>query len=279
MLLKNFVDDNTGKLHFFSKKCPEKGVLQALPEKLFREQHLYTRWGNNGTRDFSIENGLADLETLSAPVLDKIVDRARGWKPSSSGFAHRILRDELTLADRMVLSWFIASQQARVPDFQDSVASDTEFEEIAHRTAGTIEAVGVLPTPAEREKLLSSGGLKRMKKSVMARFALPNERFAEMLVRKQVHIVRITKHNKSFVIGSRPVVRPGRMHIEDATGQAWLPIAHDVAVLLFAGNGGPASIEIIRWLNEALFKQSTFVAGRSNKLLASLSGCRCRSVG
>jgi hypothetical protein len=209
MLLKNFVDDNTGKLHFFSKKCPEKGVLQALPEKLFREQHLYTRWGNNGTRDFSIENGLA------------------------------------------VLSWFIASQQARVPDFQDSVASDTEFEEIAHRTAGTIEAVGVLPTPAEREKLLSSGGL----------------------------IVRITKHNKSFVIGSRPVVRPGRMHIEDATGQAWLPIAHDVAVLLFAGNGGPASIEIIRWLNEALFKQSTFVAGRSNKLLASLSGCRCRSVG
>ena len=278
MLLKNFVDDKTGRLHFFSKKCPEKGVMQALPEKLFRQQHLYTRRGETGAKDFSVEYGLAELEALSTPVIDGIVQLARAWKSPKPGIAHRILRDELTLDDRMVLSWFIASQQTRVPDFQDSVVSDAEFEKIAHRKMEDLEAKGQAPSSAERDKLLSVPELKRMRKNLMARFAVPNEPFATMLISKRVHAIRITKTNKSFVIGSRPVVRPGRTHIEDATAQSWLPVAHDVAVLLCAENGGPARMEIIRWLNEALFKQSTFVAGRSNKLLASLSGCRCRSV-
>jgi len=72
---------------------------------------------------------------------------------------------------------------------------------------------------------------------------------------------------------------PGRTHFADETVQAWLPIAHDVAV--GPGRPGPRPEELfipddefIRNLNEGTFKQSTMIAGRSERLVASLAGIR-----
>ena len=279
MLLKNFVDESTGMLYFYSKKRPAGGVLQALPEKLFRQQHLYTRRGKKAPKDFSVENGLAELETISTPVINRIMQLARGWKPSAAGIAHGILRDEVTCDDRLVLCSFVASQQTRVPDFQDSVVGETEFERIAHRTMEDLTAKGHVPTPAERDRLLSTPELKRMRKNLMAGFAVPNETFVKMLVRKHIHVIRIAKNNKSFVIGSRPIVRPGQMHLEEPEAQVWLAVSHDVVVALCSRDKWTIGSDDIRKLNDAVFRQSTLIAGRSHKLIASLSGCRHRRSG
>ena len=278
MLLKNFVDESNGMLYFYSKKNPAGGVQQASPEKLFRQQHLYTRRGEKGSKDFSVENGLADLETISTPVINRIMQLTRGCKPSA-GIAHRVLWNEVTCDDRLVLCSFIASQQTRVPDFQDSVVGDTEFERIAHRTMEDLRAKGHVLTPSERDRLLSPPELKRMRKNLMAGLAVPNETFVKMLVRKQIHVIRITKNNKSLVVGSRPVVRPGKMHLEEPEAQVWLAISHDVVVALCSQDKWTIGSDDIRKLNEAVFRQSTLIAGRSHKLIASLSGCRHRRPG
>lgn len=81
-------------------------------------------------------------------------------------------------------------------------------------------------------------------------------------------------------MGSRPVVKlthPGRGHLADATVEVWLPIASDVAVS--PAPGAPTEellVEIredstIRYLNRAAFIQSTAIAGKSQKLVASLA--------
>ena len=97
-------------------------------------------------------------------------------------------------------------------------------------------------------------------------------------------IALITKPQRSFLIGSNPVVRiqsPG--HQGDRIypgGETWLPIASDVAILVKGEAGREYLIDLnedrhIRRVNEASFRQSTIVASRSRELLASLVARFC----
>ena len=91
----------------------------------------------------------------------------------------------------------------------------------------------------------------------------------------------IRKKNKSFVIGSNPVLQVfpengssgGRPRPFTAS---WLPIAHDIAIAYGEGEGGLMEFKEdreLRRFNEAIFDQSSAIAGRSDKLIRSLANC------
>ncbi len=93
-----------------------------------------------------------------------------------------------------------------------------------------------------------------------------------------IALVVIRKANKSFVIGSRPVVK-FTTHSETRLGhpevELWLPIAHDVAICVIPGRGKEVVLTLdddrkIRSFNLAVLGQSTMIAGRSEALVKSL---------
>ncbi|RWN09484.1 MAG: hypothetical protein EOR94_29765 [Mesorhizobium sp.] len=101
-------------------------------------------------------------------------------------------------------------------------------------------------------------------------------RVVAALASRGLAIARIANPGSSFVIGSLPIVRlqDGKRTLDDPGVEAWLPIAHDVAV----SPGGAANQEIfadidnqnVDLLNQYVFRQSTEIAGRSRELLSSL---------
>ncbi|MEN3149559.1 hypothetical protein ABCW43_19845 [Neorhizobium sp. IRAMC:178] len=91
---------------------------------------------------------------------------------------------------------------------------------------------------------------------------------------------------KSFVLGSRPVVKltpPESNDLRDPRVELWLAIALDIMV----GVGPPEQHEIIvdisdknvRLINESVLVQSSQIVGRSKELIASLSPFVGRKVG
>lgn len=106
----------------------------------------------------------------------------------------------------------------------------------------------------------------------------PRERILSVLRNKSLAFVVIRRKNKSFVIGSRPVLQvfpnPSDPVPETFTA-TWLPLAYDVAVAYGEGKGGVMEFTEDRELccfNEDVFRQSQAIAGRSDKLIASLAG-------
>lgn len=88
-----------------------------------------------------------------------------------------------------------------------------------------------------------------------------------------IRIARISKPNKSFVIGSYALALASYR----GDSHAWLPISYDVAV---EPSGPAAGTEIlvelkqdddIRAVNEASFRKSNIVAARSEVILRSLT--------
>ena len=87
----------------------------------------------------------------------------------------------------------------------------------------------------------------------------------------------ISSSKKSFIIGDTPYARfaPGSLY--ERNTELWMPISTDVAVTPF----GPAENEElhlltdsdVRLINEMIFRASDVVAGRSERLVRSLSEC------
>ena len=116
--------------------------------------------------------------------------------------------------------------------------------------------------------------------SLVASVTEPRDRVLFYLRNKSLAFVLIRRKNKSFVIGSNPVVRVFPERFEEAPRAfiaMWLPLAHDVAVAYGEGQGGliefPQDSELRRF-NEEVFKQSQGIAGRSPKLIASIAGVK-----
>jgi hypothetical protein len=96
MLLRRFANED-GKLFFFSKQFPEKGVLTSAPKNLFNEQHLYTFRDIGGKPDIRLEHFYARLESLAEPIVEKIVAAAR------NGVVPRLTSGEREIWDLFVL--------------------------------------------------------------------------------------------------------------------------------------------------------------------------------
>ncbi len=256
MLLKNFTDED-GKLYFFDRRFKEKRILKTTPDALYRERDLYVVRDEDGNRDDSAEDLFAEFEREAAPVFDKIITAIRNGKEPA-----------LNSSDRATLDRYIYFQWARVPDTADPIVDHT-----LKRLSLESPEIGDLSP----EELVEFGkGVKV--ESLVGDITEPRKRVLSILRSKSLAFVVIRRKNKSFVIGSKPVLQvfPERSDSAPRTFTAmWLPLAYDVAVAYGEGEGGLmefAEDQELRRFNENVFKQSQAIAGRSERLIASLAG-------
>ena len=64
--------DEEGRLYFYDKRIPEKGVLQSIPKKLFVKRHLHTQHLDSGEKDFSVEENLSQIEGEANEIIEKL---------------------------------------------------------------------------------------------------------------------------------------------------------------------------------------------------------------
>ena len=251
----------TGKLYFFDKRFEQKQILKTAPNALFRERGLYVLRDAEGNMDDSAEDLFAELEREVAPVFDRIITAVRDVK-----------EPVLNPLERYVLDHYVYFQWARVPDMYDHVLDHT-LKKVS------LEDPGIWNLPPEE---LSEFKKRVNTESLVVNVTEPGDRILSYLRSKSLAFVSIParRKNRSFVIGSNPVVRVFPERSEEAPRAfiaMWLPLAHDVAVAYGEGQGGlmefPQDSELRRF-NEEVFKQSQGIAGRSPKLIASIAGVK-----
>src|SRR5690606_21001349 len=134
-------------------------------------------------------------------------------------------------------------------------------------------------TDDERQRILSEAGKKRLQESARVKaIADPGAVVQAVLNDMGIGVAVIQKPNKSFVIGSKPIVKlnpPGETRLGQPDVEAWLPIAADVAVCPVPGKDKEIimTLDDDRWLrgfNVAILRESTLIAGRSEALVSSL---------
>ena len=237
MLLRNFVD-KSGNLHFFNKHFQKRVVKTTKPSNFCVENRLY--WFDD---DGSLEKKLAQLETRAAPIIMKIVKKARiGEKPG------------LNSSEKEIWDHFLICQWGRTPDRVTKIVNKgikTEEEQSAIKeTLGSTQFYDVIDPPKYRLEILTEKGLL---------------------------VMAIRKPRESFVIGSDPVVRfQSGIPLSNPKAKLLLPVASDIAITQSSAPNCEELIEVknpeyIRRINEKVFNQSSAIAGHSDRLIASLA--------
>lgn len=136
------------------------------------------------------------------------------------------------------------------------------------------DKIDALSTPEGKARILSNARVDLLGQS--------SGNIMGVLKRRGIAILRIIRSNKSFIIGSRPVVKltvAGRSDLDDPSVEMWLPIASDVAVGVGLGDGGTSLYLLsddrpIRMLNIAIARQSNVIAAKSAELVRSVANRR-----
>ena len=278
--------DEEGRLYFYDKRIPEKGVLQSIPKKLFVKRHLYTLYPDSGEKDFSGEEELSRLEGQTNEIIEKIVRAAR------TGEVPYLISSEKKIFDR-----FFYFQRKRVPDFLDEKLPDHRLDDDIiepHKASGgalSLEVQDIKNDPRTmsriRHNIRAMAAVAPSKSTaVVASDEESLQRSAEVEKESlqrlaETGLLVIHAPNESFIIGSRPILER-RLPDESPDSEPslfLLPLAYDVAVQLY-GSRGEVELEIeersdLMWeINKAIMEQSTVIAGRSRELIASLAGVR-----
>lgn len=267
MLSRRFVDDS-GRLYFFNKSLPHKGVLQSTPRKLFAERYLYSIVDAKGLRDQRVEKFFTSIENKAGPIIEKIVAAARGGH-----------NPELTASEKADWDRFVYHQWVRVPDSYERVASLKDADDELTHWIDEYERVHRPLSNNERKLVEDSGQRKRIVEGARALSLTKSGPDALRILGEKGLGVAVIRHpKKAFVIGSFPIVKltsSGVTHLSDPSVEAWLSIASDVAVTPSGRRGEESIVDIesrhVRALNEALYRQSKIIAGRSRSLISSLA--------
>ena len=262
-LLRNFLD-SSGKIYGFVKSNPSGGVFATTPKKLMVKKDLYALLGESGPARQAVEGRFSKKERREKEVADKIITAARNNAPP-----------RLTPEERSICHCLHYGMWART---LDNMAENDEHKEpwdiggFLERYAKELN-LNVHDMEVARKSLHDEDYQKVTDHdaNVRAAAARPTPVVIEALEGCGIRIARISKPNKSFVIGSYALA-PARYRGE---GHVWLPISHDVAVEPSPG-GTETLVKLtrdhdIRAINEASFRQSSIVAARSEQLLRSLA--------
>jgi len=221
-ILRRFCDAR-GRLHYFDKRRPSLGVGTTSPRNQFVETNLYSLRLGPQRLDPRLETTMSKLEGEAAPITASIVAHARlGLCPN------------LTPEQKALWDFFLITQLKRVPDFLDSVMPQREFDALLSVLLQQFAEEVRPPDHTEIERLKEPATLVRLQHNAwLLSMTKPATVLTGILGDKGLVVARIAKTGKSFITGSRPVVKlnyPGRSMLSDPTVELWLPIAHDVAV-------------------------------------------------
>ena len=272
MLLRNFCDDE-GFLWVGDRRRGK--CYRSKPGKVFVKKNLNTShvW-KQGTDSYEYEQVLARIESDANPALSSVIQQVR------EGCDPRLDPD----LDRK-LKVFLIAMARRTPESQKSVfgAPGREFEEafdsVVKKRLG--EAGFEVPDQGWLDREPEVLRIKqKMKGNLSANFAAGDHDIlrqdSERFVREAGWgVALICMPKRSFVIGSRgfTILPEG-----SSQGRSLLPVAHDVALLVtaFPGRGFRLCLDrqkesAIKSINTATAAQSDMVAGRSERLVRSLT--------
>ena len=258
MLQKNFIDDEA-KLWTFDSRNRTKGVWRSTHENLFLEGHLYSHINADDTKDATLEAWFSELEGEAAPIVQKIIATARrGHYPN------------LTKTERQIWDFFFYQQWRRVPDLFASLMTAEQHRDEVERLLNELEGQGRRLSNQERSDLLDPASLKRMHRNIrVATLKTGSDNVLIVIGARGLAIGRIDSSRKSFVLGSRPMVKL------NPPVEAWLPIASDIIVGVGLYDRAeilvPFNTKQTRNQNEASSKQSSQIVGRSKALVQSLA--------
>lgn len=269
MLLKRFADPD-GRLWAFDKRRPHRGIWQSTPKDLLRERHLYTATHADGSRDFTAEHAIDQLENTAEPIVERVVQRARAGLPPN-------LRGD----DRTTLLLFLYIQHKRVPDFFRTIMPSAEVADFVRSSIERYEHLHGPVAAEEKAGLLSPEGLARFEQNARARNMVElSPKVLEALEARGFLIGMIEQPGGQFLIGSNPMARfkspSGSTALDDPDVELWLPLAADVAIASHGRRGeervmAPLSIDQVRHLNAGVVQQSTTIVSGSKALLEALT--------
>lgn len=265
LLQRRFTDAN-GRIFVFDKRRSEAGVFATTPGNAFVQKDLNSLELKDGSKHVGLELWYSELESEVAPIIDKIVERARAGRVPG-------LSDD----ERDVWDNFVYHQQKRAPDIFERLQLVQEFEkELPARVAEYEREVRPL-TEEERAEMFSPEGKKRMIQhaSVTAR-GRGSEEVIATLAALGIAAALIKSPKKSFILGDHPQARMGPDgRLGHPATELWMPIATDVAVSPWGPPNEEKLIAVegdhVRRVNEIIFKHSNVVASRSEQLLRSLA--------
>jgi hypothetical protein len=257
--------DSAGKVFVADRGKPE--VRFAKVEDVLVENHLYSTKKGGRADDRSLEADLGQLEGLAAPIVQKLVEQAR------SGVA-----PHLTPSEREMWDLFFSIQWRRVPELHRQHLTDAAFaasiDEIAEQferdfrpmTAGELAFVeGAKRDPEFRHNVVV--------KSLRNQHGM----VVNALSGRGLLLATPARPSKSFVLGSRPIVRAGGPEgatLEHPELEAWMTLAPDVAICYYGGVGdsylNTLSDNDVRRLNRMVANQSRFMIAKDAALLQSL---------
>ncbi len=246
-------------------------------DKVFVSRHLYTRQevdvGSRSSRsedpkrfeqsirkDYVYEESIGKIESAAAPVLEKVIGRARCRKCP-----------QLSLSETEALKEFIFLTARRTPESQAraSAKSDGLYYAVARALA---DDQG-FPMPSE-EEMMKSGVHRRLEQVVLsnadARFAAGDMGHIQEAYRAFFHdtslCIVLSERRRRFIIGSH-----GFAIVTVCEGQRYnrfsvFPIAPDVAILPMRDNDYKETLALVsdshvRQTNIALAEQSHIIAG------------------
>ena len=269
MLLKRFMDTDD-RLWTFNKASPEKGVLPKSIGSVFFEKHRYSVIKADGTKDVSLEHALSEIEGDADRFIEKVVATVRAGNTP-----------HITKSDHALWMKFLRVQWLRRPGVVTDHMSPEEFDEFLDEEIAALtpflhrippQALALVKTPEWR---------KRLKRNLAAQMVTqPMSDVQNTLSQMGLAIAVLRKSNKSFVIGSHPVIRcapPGGGKLGTPGVELWLPVARDVAISPLPEPGivrvldGIADADLRR-LNLAIYAQSREIASSSQSLVASIVG-------
>ena len=228
------------------------------------EKNLYSLHGESGPDRQSVEKWFSSHEARAKPVADKIIAAAR------CNELPRLTPEEKLICNVLhYLTWVrtpdIASEKKKELGPFDIDAFIEHYSKENNLNAHDMEVARNYLSDSDRQKVTDHNA------SITAIVSPPKPEICRILETRGLSIARISKLNKSFVIGSYAlalVKHRGENH-------AWLPISHDVAVQpgrLWKDELVELTQDyIIRAINEASFRKSSIVVARSEQLLLSLA--------
>ena len=251
MLLQRRFAGPDGLLFVFDKRRPGLGVRQIGPRDLYVHKHLYSNVEADGTRRRELDEFYKELESVAAPVVDKIATAARDRRPPT-----------LSADERAIWDLFIYNQWRRVPDSYQRFPVD---ESNIRALLADYERDYRPLTNEERSYWAQPQTITRLRHNAhVDELKSQSDKVLRILGERGLCIAVIEKSNKSFVTGSFPVVKltnPETPRLDHASTETWIAIASDVAVALTGERGQERLVVVedrhVRGLNEALFKQST----------------------
>ena len=268
LILRNFTTDD-GYLYCYSKQA--RRIFKSPPSNVFLKKHLYSQRDERGKKNPSVEIEISNsIDGPAAPVLDKIVKSARnGTLPG------------LTSLEKRIWDEFFCCQLRRLPTARGSI-SDAEL--VAEALDDFERHIQPLSATL-RDKYKDAGLQRDLAHNAWTRIvAQGGGELLDVLQRKGLAIGVIRNQKKSFIIGDNPTIRitpRGNTHLSHPQVELLLPIAYDVIVTpgYSAGKEELASLidsDWVRSINEFIFRQSNVIAGRSRKLVESLSRVRAK---